>query len=100
MGEIKIMGVIHLFKENAKYIDKDSVFLYQDYRKYSIDCVWKLSFWTDKLYKSSWELTADRVEDFVDYIDEIFADDLYAKSNWEDIRDNNYYHNELELSLW
>ena len=94
------MSKIYLFKENIKYIDKGSIYLYQDYRKYSIQRVWKLSFYTDKLYKSSWELTADRIEYFVDYIEGIFSDDLYAKSNWEDIRDNNYYHNELQLSLW
>ena len=41
-------------------------------------------------YRKKWSSLAD----------EIFADDLYAKSNWEDIRDNNYYHNELQLSLW
>ena len=46
------MAIIHLFKDNAKHIDKDSICLYQDYRKYSIQRVWKLSFWTDKLYKN------------------------------------------------
>lgn len=55
------MGLIHLFKENAKYLDKDSIFLYQDYRWLSVKRVWKLSFRTDRLYKTHWELTADKV---------------------------------------
>lgn len=92
------MAIIHLFKDNAKHVD--SVYLYQDYRRYSIERVWKLTFWTDKLYKSRWELTADKVEDFVGYIEEIFSDYVYAKTKWEDIRDNNYYHNELQLKLF
>ena len=94
------MAIIHLFKDNAKYIDKDSIYLYQDYRKYSIQRVWKLSFWTDKLYKNRWEITADKIEDFVDYIEELFADDVYAKTELEDIIDNNYYYNELQLKLF
>lgn len=94
------MAIIHLFKDNAKHIDKDSIYLYQDYRKYSIERVWKLSFWTDKLYKNSWELTADRVDDFVEYIDELFADNLYVKTKWEDIRDNTEYYNKLQLKLF
>ena len=46
------MSKIHLFKENIKYIDKDSIYLYQDYVRYSINSQWYLCFWTDKLYKS------------------------------------------------
>ena len=94
------MAIIHLFKDNAKHVDKDSIYLYQDYRIYSIERVWKLSFWTDKLYKNRWEFTANRIEDFVDYIDELFADDVYAKTRWEDIRDNTEYYNELQLKLF
>ena len=94
------MAIIHLSKDNAKHIDKDSIYLYQDYRKYSIQRVWKLSFWTDKLYKNRWEITADKIEDFVDYIDELFVDDMYAKTELEDIIDNNYYYNKEQLSLW
>ena len=94
------MAIIHLFKDNVKYIDKNSIYLYQDYRKYSIERVWKLSFWTDKLYKNRWELTADKIEYFVDYIDDIFSNNEYKKTNWSDIRDNNYYHNDLQLKLF
>ena len=94
------MAIIHLFKDNVKHIDKDSIYLYQDYRKYSIERVWKLSFWTDRLYKNRWTLTADKVEDFVDYIDDIFSNNEYKKSNWLDIRDNNYYHNDSQLKLF
>ena len=94
------MEIIHLFKDNAKHVDKDSIYLYQDYRKYSIQRVWKLSFWTDKLYKNYWELTADKIEDFVDYIDDIFSNNEYKKTDWLDIRDNNYYHNDLQLKLF
>ena len=94
------MAIIHLFKDNVKYIDKNSIYLYQDYRKYSIERVWKLSFWTDKLYKNRWELTADKVEDFVDYIDDIFLNDEYKKTDWLDIRDNKYYHNDSQLKLF
>ena len=94
------MSKIHLFKENIKYIDKGSIYLYQDYRKYSIQRIWKLSFRTDKLYKSRWEITADKIEDFVGYIDDIFSDGDYRKTDWLDIRDNNYYHNNLQLKLF
>ena len=94
------MAIIHLFKDNAKHVDKDSIYLYQDYRKDSIERVLKLSFWTDKLYKNRWELTADKIEDFVEYIDDLFADDLYVKTKWEDIRDNTEYYNELQLKLF
>ena len=94
------MAIIYLFKDNAKHIDKESIFLYQDYRRYSIQRVWKLSFWTDKPYKRHWELTADRIEDFVNAIEELFADDLYAKTSWEDIRDNTEYHNKEQLKLF
>jgi len=52
------------------------------------------------LYKSYWQLSADRIEDFVDYIDDIFSDDEYKKTNWLDIRDNNYYHNDSQLKLF
>ena len=94
------MSIIHLFKNNAKYIDKDSIYLYQDYVRYSINRQWYLCFWTDKLYKSYWQLSADRIEDFVDYIDDIFSDGDYRKTDWLDIRDNNYYHNNLQLKLF
>ena len=94
------MSIIHLFNNNAKYIDKDSIYLYQDYVKYSIQRIWKLSFQTDKLYKSRWEITADKIEDFVDYIDDIFSDPLYAKSEICDILDRNYYHNDSQLKLF
>ena len=94
------MSKIHLFKENIKYIDKGPIYLYQDYRKYSIQRIWKLSFRTDKLYKSRWEITADKIEDFVDYIDDIFSDGDYRKTDWLDIRDNNYYHNDSQLKLF
>ena len=94
------MSKIHLFKENIKYIDKDSIYLYQDYVRYSINRQWYLCFWTDKLYKSYWKLSADRIEDFVDYIDDIFSNDEYKKTNWLDIRDNNYYHNDSQLKLF
>ncbi len=94
------MSKIHLFKENIKYIDKDSIYLYQDYVRYSIKRQWCLCFWTDKLYKSYWKLSADRIEDFVDYIDDIFSDGDYRKTDWLDIRDNNYYHNNLQLKLF
>lgn len=94
------MSKIHLFKENIKYIDKGSIYLYQDYRRYSIKRQWYLCFWTDKLYKSYWKLSADRIGDFVDYIDDIFSDGDYRKTDWLDIRDNNYYHNNLQLKLF
>lgn len=94
------MSKIHLFKENIKYIDKGSIYLYQDYRRYSIKRQWYLCFRTDKLYKSYWKLSADRIGDFVDYIDDIFSDGDYRKTDWLDIRDNNYYHNNLQLKLF
>ena len=94
------MSKIHLFKENIKYIDKDSIYLYQDYVRYSINRQWYLCFWTDKLYKSYWKLSADRIEDFVDYIDDIFSNSDYRKTDWLDIRDNNYYHNDSQLKLF
>lgn len=94
------MAIIHLFKENAKHIDKNSICLYQDYIKYSIKSQWYLCFWTDVLYKSYWKLSADKVEDFVDYVDDIFSNDTYFKTKLSDIIDTNYYHNESQLKLF
>ena len=69
----------------------------------------RLTNYSLKLYGSQQYLQHNspihRVEDlsehlFVDYIDDIFSDGDYRKTDWLDIRDNNYYHNNLQLKLF
>lgn len=94
------MALIHLFKDNLKYIDTKSIYMYQERNKYTVGYQWKLSFYSDRLHKGWCEMVADSPSKFVEYIEDLFSDDLYLKSDWWKIRDNNFYYNENQLKLF
>ena len=98
--EVLFMALIDLFKENAKYIDTKSIYMYQVRNKYTVGYHWKLSFYSDRLHRGWCEMVADSPSKFVEYIEDLFSDDLYLKSDWWKIRDNNFYYNENQLKLF
>ena len=94
------MALIHLFKDNLKYIDTKSIYMYQERNKYTVGYHWKLSFYSDRLHKGWCEMVADSPNKFVEYIEDLFSDEMYLKSDWLEIRDNNFYYNENQLKLF
>jgi hypothetical protein len=93
------MALIDLFKNNAKYIDVKSIYMYQVRNTYIVGYHWKLTFYSERLHRGWCEMVADNPCKFVEYIEDLFSDEMYLKSDWLEIRDNNFYYNENQLTV-
>jgi hypothetical protein len=94
------MALIDLFKNNAKYIDVKSIYMYQARNKYTVGYHWKVTFYSERLHKGWCEMVADNPNKFVEYIEDLFSDEMYLKSSISDIIDTNFYYNENQLKLF